>query len=450
MKIRLTENLERNPLMATSPAIRGTMGSTTYYQTTMRARELASSVRPARETERWASMSIDEKMQREPNFTRIKKEIAPYLASHPDRFFGSLIVLVPKGSVTFEPLSQLTNLPAAYNAGLEDMGFITLGVGERIALDGQHRLLALREVITGKSQYGPFQHQVGDDQLCVLILEFEDDRKTRTIFNKVNRHAKPTSPSDNIITSETDGYAIVARRLLDADLGGPFVARTYQGVLRELVEWERTSLTKNSTKLITLAALYETVTDILSGAGYKHFSEKHDPVAPPELQLQEGFTVASDWWSAILDLPIFQSVIEDPDLIPEIRFSATDSMALLLRPVGQVSLVKGLCQAYRRNRGGVPISELARRAGLVNWSPISSNYWRDVIVRADGKMIPRKEAYALAADLLEYLISPLTVDEEAEMSLWTRWNIGRGKVAAGELDGLPPEELPQDLPNPVV
>jgi DNA sulfur modification protein DndB len=395
-------------------------------------------------------MSIDEKMQREPNFLRIRKEIAPYLASHPDRFFGSLIVLVPKGSITFEPIAGLASLPAAYSAGLEDMGFLTLGVGERIALDGQHRLLALREVITGKGQYGPFQHLVGDDQVCVLVIEFESDKKTRTIFNKVNRHAKPTSPSDNIITSETDGYAIVARRLLDSDLSGPFVAREYQGVPKEIVEWERTSLTKSSTKLVTLASLYETVVEILTTAGYSHFSEQDDPVAPAEVQIAEAYEVAADWWFAILEMPVFKSVLDDPNLIPELRFSATDSSALLLRPVGQVSLVRGLCQAYRRNRGELAIEELVRRASLVNWSPISSNYWRDVIVRADGKMIARKEAYAMAADLLEYLIRPATVDEEALMSLWSRWNLARGKVIAGDIDGLPPEELPQDLPTPVV
>lgn len=436
--------------MSTNPAIRGTMGSTTYYQTTMTARELSTGVRPARETERWATMSIDEKMQREPNLARIKKEIAPYLASHPDRFFGSLLVLVPKGSVTFEPIGDLAKLPAAYSSGLEDMGFLTLGAGERIALDGQHRLLALREVITAKSQYGPFQHEVGDDKVCVLVIEFESDKKTRTIFNKVNRHAKPTSPSDNIITSETDGYAIVARRLLDTDLAGAFVARDYRGTTKELVDWERTSLTRSSTKLTTLAALYETVIDILTTAGYRHFSERDDPVAPPEAQLHEAFVVANDWWSSILEMPVFRAALDDPEVVPEIRFSATDASALLLRPVGQISLVKGLCQAHRRNRGEVSIEELVRRAQLVNWSPISSNYWRDVIVRPDGKMIPRKEAYQLAADLLEYLISPSTVDEEAQMSLWSRWNLSRGKVIAGDLEGLPPEELPQDLPAPVV
>ncbi len=433
----------------TSAAIRGQMGSTTYYQTTIKARELTSSVRPARETERWASMSIDEKMQREPNLVRVKKEIAPYLASHPDRFFGSLIVLVPRECIAFEPIGDIGRLPAAYAAPLANVGFVTLGPGERIALDGQHRLIAMREVLTSRENYGPLQHAVGDDDVSVIIIEFEDDRKTRTIFNKVNRHAKPTSSSDNIITSETDGFAIVARMLLDGGLEGPLSAKRRGGNDEEIVEWTRSSLTKRSTKLTTLSAVYETVVDILTTEGYRNFSEAEDPVAPPEAQLNEAFESAASWWNEILQLPVFQQALADPDSIPDVRFSTSDERALLLRPVGQIALVKGLTQAYRRNRGDIPVSELVRRAGLINWSPLSTNYWRDVIVKPDGGMIARKEAYALAANLIEYLISSRTVSDEEQMNLWTSWNKERGKVLTEDPELLAPEEMPQDLPTPI-
>jgi DNA sulfur modification protein DndB len=436
--------------VTTKPALKGQMGSTVYYQSQFTARELVSSVRPARETDGWASMTIDDRMQREPNLVRIRKEIAPYLASHPDRFFGSLIVLVPKGTITFEPIESLIDLPAAYSRDAKNIGFITLGKGEHIALDGQHRLIALREVIQSKDSYGPLQHVVGDDEVGVIIIEFEEDKKTRTIFNKVNRHAKPTSASDNIITSETDGYAIVARRLLDASRGAPLESRVINGQSHDFVEWERTSLAKQSTKLITLAALYETVIDILSTAHYKSFSEAEDPVAPPEAQIDDAYELASEWWNAILEIPVFVDVLADPSLIPGIRFSATDTNALLLRPIGQIALVKGIAQAFRRNRGEVSVQELVRRASMLNWSPLSTNYWRDVIVKPDGRMIARKEAYALAASLIEYLISPSTVDDETQMELWVRWNSARGKVVTAGIDDLAPEEMPQDLPAPVV
>jgi len=425
------------------------MGSTTYYQTTFRARELAASVRPARETERWASMSIDERIQREPNLNRIRREIAPYLASHPDRFFGSVVVLVPQGSVIFEPIENFGHLPAAYRGAVENVGFLTIDQGEHIALDGQHRLIALREVISSKEQFGPNQHTVGDDEICVIVIEFESDKKTRTIFNKVNRHAKPTGASDNIITSEDDGFAIVTRRLLDQDLDGPFAPRHLLGTDRELVEWQRTSLTKTSTKLTTIAALYETVKDILTVNGFKHFSEKDDPIAPPEVQLADAFELASEWWHAILAMPQFQSVLSDPDVLPELRFSPIDQSALLYRPVGQISLVKGLAQAYAQARGEIDLSELVERAAQVNWSPISTNYWRDVIVRPDGRMISKKDAYELAADLLEYLVSPDTVDDETKVLLWTKWNLARGKAVGPDVADLEPEEMPQELPTPV-
>lgn len=435
----------------TSAAIRGTIGSTTYYQTTMKARELTASIRPARETERWASMSIDERMQREPNLNRIKQEIAPYLASHPDRFFGSLIVLVPKDCITFEPVGDIGKLPIAYAAPLENVGFVTLGDGDRIALDGQHRLMALREVLTSRENYGPLQHAVGDDDVSVILIEFEDDRKTRTIFNKVNRHAKPVSASDNIITSETDGYAIVARMLLDLGRDAPLAAREYGGLQQELVEWTRNTLSRSSTRLTTLRALYETVIDILVSSGYRNFSEADDPVAPSEAQILEAFDTASDWWNEILQLPVFQTALDDPLSIPGIRYSTTDRSALLLRPVGQIALVKGLTQAHRRLRGEVPVAELVRRAGLVDWSPLSTNYWRDVIVKPDGGMIARKEAYSLAASLLQYLIAPTTFTDEESMDLYVAWNRARGKVVdATDVEMLPPEEIPQDLPTPVV
>lgn len=419
------------------------MGSITYYETVIPARELASSVRSARETERWASMSIDERMQREPNMNRIKKEIAPYLAGHPDRFFGSVIVLVPEGSVHFEPLSDFGDLPAAYGSSIDKVGFVTLGAGEHIALDGQHRLIALREVITAPHSYGPNEHAVGDDEVCVIIIEHESDKKTRTIFNKVNRHAKPTSSSDNIITSEDDGYAVVTRRLLDSGVDGPLAARDG----RDIVEWQRTSLSKTSPKLTTLASLYETVKDILMVSGFRHFSEKDDPVAPGESQIDEAYEAASEWWTTILEMPQFQRVLDNPDLIPEIRYSPSDSAALLLRPVGQISLVKGISQAYAASRGDLSVKELTNRAAKVDWSPLSQNYWRDVIVRPDGRMISKKEAYKLAADLLEYLIAPEVVDDESQLDLWKAWNTARGKAVGVPIDELPADEIPQDLPS---
>ena len=434
----------------TRPALRATMGSTTYYETTMTARELTNSVRPARETDAWASASIDERIQREVNRSRVMSTIVPYLAQHPDRFFGSFIVLVPKKSVEFEPLTELVaNLPAAYRSSSQNIGYLTIDKGELIALDGQHRLLAFREVIQGGTNLGPLWSEVGDDEVCVLLIEEETPQKTRRIFNKVNRHAKPTGRSDNIITSEDDGYALVTRRLLDTDLDAPFASRTINDQQYEPVNWTSNTLSQKTWRLTTISALYETVQDILTYEGYKGFSEKESPVAPDEETLGAAYEKVSSWWESILTMDAFKAALVDPSTIPNTRSDADNPHTLLMRPVGQIALVKGLVYALASGNGSLQLSEVVRRANKLDFSCPPSSMWRDTIVRADGRMVARKEAYDLAARLIAYMVASEHMSEESKQRLWEDWNKARGKDPHAELDELEEHEQPEDLPQPL-
>lgn len=426
------------------------MGSTTYYEITMTARELTNSVRPARETDSWASASIDERIQRDVNRSRIMSTIVPYLAQHPDRFFGSFIVLVPKGAVEFEALTDLVGkLPAAYRSSSDNIGYLTIDKGELIALDGQHRLLAFREVIQGGSNLGPLWSEVGDDEVCVLLVEEQSAQKTRRIFNKVNRHAKPTGRSDNIITSEDDGYALVTRRLLDSDLEAPFATRTVNEQQYEPVNWTSNTLQQKSWKLTTISALYESVQDILSYEGYKRFSEKESPVAPDDSTLETAYEKAATWWEDILEMDAFKAALKNPSSIPNVRFDSDDPHTLLMRPVGQIALVKGLVQALNASNGGLTRAQAVRSANMLDYSCAPSSMWRDTIVRADGRMVARKEAYDLAARLIAYMISAEHMAEESKHRLWEDWNKARGKDPHAELDELEEHEQPEELPEPL-
>ena len=433
----------------TRPCLVGKMGSTRYYEITMSARELANTVRPARETDSWTSASIDERMQREVNTTRVRETIVPYLAQHPDRFFGSFIVLVPPNTVTFEPLSKLvTNLPAAYD--VNGMGFLTFGRGELIALDGQHRLVAFREVVTADRKLGPYAHEVGDDEVCVLVLEFETAQKTRRIFNKVNRHAKPTGKSDNIITSEDDGFAIVSRRLLDPDRDAPLAPRIAEdGSVCDLVTWVSTTLTRQSERVTTLSTVYETVSDILSSAGFEGFSEKDNPVAPPDDVLEKAYDHAAAWWTDLLRMPVFEAATSDASSIPAVRADATNPTSLLLRPIGQVALVRGVVDALERSRGSLTRENALHRAAQLVWTATPDSYWRDTIVSAAGKMIAKKEAISLAAELLTYLIASEWTTDEEKQRLYEDWNKARGRDVFSPADTLPEELMPEELPTPV-
>ena len=152
------------------PAIRGKLGNTEYFETTMKVRDLVHAVRPPREMDGWANFSIEERMQREPDVKRIQSQLAPYIAKNHDRFFGSIIVLVYKGEITFEAMSDLAkNIPAAYKQNAQRIGFITIDGGTLIVLDGQHRHLALRMVQQGEVE-GPCAGEVGEDEVCVIFI----------------------------------------------------------------------------------------------------------------------------------------------------------------------------------------------------------------------------------------------------------------------------------------
>lgn len=436
----------------TVPCIRGQMGSVTYYETILKARELTHSVRPARETDGWASASIDERIQRQVNENRVRRTIVPYLANHPDRFFGSFIVLVQNGQVDFEPLSSIVGeLSAAYRGSTTNMGFLTISDGDLIALDGQHRLVAFREVITAGGTAGRYATRVGEDEVCVLFIEHETSQKTRRIFNKVNRHAKPTGRADNIITSEDDGFAIVTRRLLDRDREAPLCAREVNGEVYEPVHWTSNTLTQRNERLTTLSAVYETVKDVVSYEGFTGFSEQENPVAPDDDSLDRAYTIAADWWEDILTIPAYEEALANPASIPRTRFSNQDSTSLLLRPVGQIALVHGLVRALTVSKGKLSRRTLIGRASRVDWSASPSSVWRDVLVRPDGRrMIARREAYVFAARVLAYLIASEYTSEDEVHSIWVDWNERRGNKPNAPADEVEEEVEPEELPDPVV
>ncbi len=206
----------------------------------------------------------------------------------------SCVSPVYKGEIGFESLKTLNSkLPNAYKTVIENMGVFTIDGGSLIMLDGQHRLLALEQVIKAQVN-GSCRQEVPNDELCVIFINHESNEKTRRIFNKVNRYAKPTSKGDNIITSEDDGYAIIARHLLSD--GAPLGVRD-KGSNDVIVEWQKSSLPANSTKLTTIGMVYESVKLILNSQDVQ-FDPK---IRPTEEELDSAYELAEQFWTTVLE-----------------------------------------------------------------------------------------------------------------------------------------------------
>jgi DNA sulfur modification protein DndB len=415
------------------------MGSTTYYQANLKARELAAVAKTAGELDAWQEWSIFERFQRDLAIKRVEQQIVPYLARTKDRFFGALIVLVfDAKTFGFESLDSTgVKLGRAYRDVADRMGFLTIEGGDLVVLDGQHRLAALRGVITaGDEVKGKYRDKIAEDELCVIFVEHESFEKTRRIFNKVNRYAKPTSPTDNIITSEDDGSAIVARWLVEdkppMGLDGPFPPLHYSDRCGEpLVEWRAASLKPNDTKLTTLSALYQSVQVILEANGIKDFDEAHRVNRPSDKELLRAYCIAAEWWAAVVEhLEPIAAGIKSPDLIPEYR-KYNERWSLLFRPVTQVALFWGLEGALRR---GLQLEEALTRANKINWRA-SDPMWIDTVIRANGHMNARAEGIRLGGRLIAYLIAADRMEE---------WEISRLR---NDLSAA--RDYPVKMPRPV-
>lgn len=391
--------------MATIGCIRARMGNTPYYLAKMPVGQLIDNVGIAKELPEWPDMSADEKMQREFDIRRVVEEMVPYVVEDPDRFFGSLIIDIYSGyeDIVFESVAEaIPGLPAAYRMPMRDMGFLTLPGKERlIALDGQHRLLALRIGIKGfmgvpagvkmtpainKLEPHP---ELANEEISVILVEHTDTKKIRKIFNKINKYAKQTSRGDNIITSDDDIFAVISRRLISE--GEPLAP--INGI--ELVNWKSNTLSLRSKQLTTLSALYTIADTLLKD---KKFSAK---ALPREDEIESAYREVSDFWGILLkNLETFQEYIwltQNDRTISIMRDSN-----LLCKPITQMALAHVARMAKSKE---LPWLSIVEKLNQIDWS-FDNELWYNILVigSANKKMITGKESVRGAGMVISYLV----------------------------------------------
>jgi DNA sulfur modification protein DndB len=376
----------------------GVIGNTTYLQAFLSGAQVATTIHAAMDFPEFESFMASEKMQRELSEQRVEREIVPYLCLSADRFFGSLIVLVYQPELfDFKSWSELGLMhpDESLNALSSSSGVLRIRGGKLFALDGQHRLHAIRTVVSsasvtprlGQPITGEFRNAVADDQFSVLFVPFDSNQKARRIFNKVNRYAKATSTATNLLTSEDDGYAIVTRCLLGIDkheeLGAtsnpPLKLADSRG--NHLVAFEESGLSTGSGYVTTLNAVNECVKLICGATGQMDLDERRQIVRPPNDALAAAYEECVRWFDQVLSIPEFAKYIANPDTIPGARHMS-EPCSLLLRPKGLEVFFGGLVDAHLQR---VSLKTLIRRAGEMPLS-LADDPWIGVLVGTNGKM----------------------------------------------------------------
>ena len=207
------------------PAMKGRMGSWQYFTVKMSMRELADNVKFAADI--YDDRTLDDAIQRVLNQSRVKKEIVTYLIRQPDRFFSSIVVAALDGNPKWFPITMedderftLFHEDTRLNDTFGVLSFD--GTQDYFALDGQHRLSAIKALVDTNSDISPDAPSgFKDEEISVIVVvpsegESHDRFMTRyrRLFGNLNRYAKPTDQVTNIIMDEDDAFAIITRRLI--------------------------------------------------------------------------------------------------------------------------------------------------------------------------------------------------------------------------------------------
>lgn len=375
------------------PAIRGRIGSTEYFVATMKASEVVNSVRIPKEMPDWGQESVEDRYQREINYKRVKEQIAPYFANDGDRFFNALIVdILDPDSVTFDKLSDaIRNIPT-YMGGLgENFGILTLTGSERLVpLDGQHRLAALKFALYGRDEKDqPIDGlnpnaDIGKDDITLILIK-HDRVKARKIFSKVNRYAKAVSKADNLIISEDDYMAIIARGIAN-------------DTFKSLVNSKSNTISDKSNDIITLSAIYEGSIEYISESPIYQAKVTTDFLPDLATQALWKDEVEKMWDLMLTSIPPLTDAIKDPGEEGREKRCELRESYIIMKPVVQVALVMAI---KRLIDTGAPLKASFQKAGKLDWRFECAD-WDRIAVNPGNKIIAGKQSQKLLSRIIAY------------------------------------------------
>ncbi|MGW3073958.1 DNA sulfur modification protein DndB [Kitasatospora sp. NPDC001132] len=242
------------------PAFEAKVGNWTYYSCLMSYAQVAREINFAHEL--GGNRDLGTMIQRGVG-TRTQ-EITEYLLTNENRFLGALIIAVWGGDPNYLPVTMDSENQAVLQGLDRNFGVLTFdGTQQFFALDGQHRLKAIKDAIKQNPE-------LGNEDINVIVVPHFDTadgrRRTRRLFTNINRNAKSTNLQENIALDEDDSFAILTRRLLDEDefLKRDKVVLVFSKVGQdgELVLAQRSISNQSSPAWSTIAVLYDIVKEI--------------------------------------------------------------------------------------------------------------------------------------------------------------------------------------------
>lgn len=325
------------------PSLRCAMGNWIYYVTAMTFGDVAAWLKPTREIHE--STQLADWIQRQLDDQHANR-IAKYLRTQSERLFNAIVV----GVYGAEPeWSELRVRDPQDRISPEDEDHLkrTLGIlafqGEEhlFAIDGQHRVAGIKRAIETTAS-------LASEEITVILVAHVDSavgrRRTRRLFTTLNKRAKRVSKADIVALDEDNGFAVVARRLVDE-----FTLLN----TRELVAFEGTASIKPSDQksLTSVIGLYELAIDLYpSQSDSLPKRNEFMSTRPGEAAIKEVYDTSVEFWTLLAKRSSeYKEVFGSKAKVSPGTFRAPTNNHLLFRPAGQRAFAGALRILLDRN-----------------------------------------------------------------------------------------------------
>ena len=383
------------------PSLRGLMGDWIYYPCLMKLKDIAEKVRFADQI--YESKTLSEMVQRELK-DRWGNEIKEYLLSQEQRFFNSLIVAVYEGEPNWYDISRLEgNEQLDANEIPDDVvasiGILRLSGSEKLfTLDGQHRLMGIKEAVKTNAE-------LGEEELAVIFIAHRTDEagmaRSRRLFTTLNKNAKQVSKSEIIALDEDDTMAIIVRRLIEEH-------KMFQGERISNNPGANLS-TGDFASLTTIVKLYDVLL-ILFGKIYdKQTKAQLTDMRLSDEVLEKHYEYACDYFKRLVNTfkPLQEFLEADDDYATvTAKYRTPEGGNMLFRPIGLsilTEIVAALSQKHELSECMTMVSKLPQKLTDVPLYGVIWNPTRNTI---------KIKGQALGRNLLLYMLDAYDKDKD--------------------------------------
>ncbi len=380
------------------PSLRGVIGKWTYYSTVMKIKDIVDNNRiiTVAESSDLYTKNINEILQREINSKRIDK-ISKYLLENDERFFNSLTVAIHKGNpqwydIDVDSYFQIENRKITDETiqFIENkFGILELSGDEQIfALDGQHRLIGIREAYKKNKNLGN-----EEISLIIVVHNHENKEKTRRLFTVLNKYAEKPKGAELIILDEDDSRAINTRRLVEEH---PILSKQ-----NAISSSKNGNIPSNDFSSFTTLVTINKINNIIYKKRPNYYTKR-----PAIEELNSLYDVSVKYWNFLFDT--FPEIINFIDGEENIQLNGLFNRnsetggSLLLRPIGQEIVAKIYYEFLIRNEIEILKSKIRKIDFNLSGSLLKYLFWHN------GKMQPKNNE--LKINIFKYVLG-LNIDE---------------------------------------